>query len=103
MEKKSRKNFSGNCGKYWGKSATEDNEWEDRTRGDENILPHWWGVYNGKKYYKKTKFMIGLHHASSLRMPREKKCPAGTINELEVHDSPWLWEDKSPSFWFREN
>ena len=53
--------FSGNCGKYWGKSATEDNEWEDRTRGNENILPHWWGVYNGKKYYKKTKFMIGLH------------------------------------------
>ena len=27
-------------------------------------------------------------HASSLRMPREKKCPAGIINEFELHDSP---------------
>ena len=31
-------------------------------------------------------------HASSLRIPREKKCPAGTINEFELHDSSWLWE-----------
>ena len=27
-------------------------------------------------------------HASSLRMPREKKCPADTTNEIEHHDSP---------------
>ena len=29
-----------------------------------------------------------IQHASSLRMPREKKCPADTINEFELHDSP---------------
>ena len=34
-------------------------------------------------------------HASSLRIPREKKCPADTINEFELHDSSWLWEDVS--------
>ena len=25
----------------------------------------------------------------------KKKCPADTINEFELHDSPWLWEDVS--------
>ena len=30
-----------------------------------------------------------------MRMLREKKCPAGTINEYELHESPWLWEDVS--------
>ena len=36
-----------------------------------------------------------VSHASSLRMPREKKCPADTINEFELYDSPWLLEDVS--------
>ena len=27
-------------------------------------------------------------HASSLRMPREKKCPADTITEFKLHDRP---------------
>ena len=31
---------------------------------------------------------IFIPHASSLRMPREKKCLADTINEFELHDSP---------------
>ena len=34
-------------------------------------------------------------HALSLRTSRENKCPAGTIKEFELHDSPWLWEDVS--------
>ena len=33
---------------------------------------------------------VDSDHASSLRMPREKKCPAGNINEFELYDSPWL-------------
>ena len=34
-------------------------------------------------------------HASSLRMQREEKCQADAINDFELHDSPWLWEDVS--------
>ena len=40
-------------------------------------------------------FWDTLYHASSLGMPREKKCPADTINEFELYDSPWLLEDVS--------
>ena len=34
-------------------------------------------------------------HASLLRMPREKKCLADTIDEFELYDSPLLLEDVS--------
>ena len=26
---------------------------------------------------------------------KRKKCPAGTINEFELYESTWLWEDVS--------
>ena len=37
---------------------------------------------------RKPRVMTVSSHASSLRMPREKKCPADNINEFELHDSP---------------
>ena len=42
-------------------------------------------LFSGKCNEKQNK---NNKHASSLRMPREKNCPADTINEFELHDSP---------------